>query len=93
MAFAQGFYSDQTVTPLTATYQYFNFGCGMEEALLSNDDASGANTIIFSWDGTNTHGVIKASETFGLVRIDKGGIYVKYGTAAPAYRIFASSPQ
>jgi hypothetical protein len=93
MAFAQGFYVDQTITALTASYQYFNFGGTMYEAVISNDDASGSNNVVFSWDGTNTHGIVRPTETLGVSRIDKNGVYVKYATGAPAYRIFASSPQ
>lgn len=86
-----GFYTDQSMTTLTTTYQYLRFENVMEDVVFLNDDAAGANKLSFSWDGTNVHGIVPPNENVSFVRCNKSGVYVKYVTGSPAFRIIASA--
>jgi hypothetical protein len=87
MSASMGFYTDGTMTTLTTTYQYLPFGNVMGEITLVNDDPSGANKLSFSWDGTNVHGILAPTQSVSFDKCNKSGVYVKYITAAPAFRI------
>ena len=89
--FGLGFYTDQSITTLTASYQYLAFGNVMSFVSLYNDDASGNNKLSFSWDGINVHGILTATENVTYTLLNKSGIYVKYVTGSPAFRIFATN--
>lgn len=81
-----GWYSDNTGTALTSSFVYFPFGSAAEDFHVKNDEASGSNTVIGSWDGVNNHFIVKATESWDAQKCNRPGIYLKYGTAAPAYR-------
>lgn len=82
-----GFYTDQSSTTLTTTYQYLNFGNVMGEITFNNDDQTGTNKLSFSWDGTNVHGILSATQAMSFEECNKSGVYVKYVTGSPAFRI------
>lgn len=82
-----GFYTDQSMTTLTTTYQYLPFGNVMGEIIFNNDDTSGSNKLSWSWDGVNVHGIIAPTQSISLDRCNKSGVYVKYVTGSPAFRI------
>lgn len=84
-----GFYVDNTVTALTSSFVYFPFLNTMQDLLIENKDASGNNTVIFSFDGINNHGILSATQSRQVLKLNKAGIYIKYGTGAPAYRCSA----
>lgn len=81
-----GWYMDNSTTALTSSFVYFPFGSMAEDFHVKNDEASGSNTVIGSWDGVNNHFIVKATESWDAQKANRPGIYLKYGTAAPAYR-------
>jgi len=87
MAFVQGFYSDQTVTALTTSYQQFAFGIEATQLIIQNDD--GTNAIYFSWDGVHNHGQLLHGETRDLKSSNYEQIYLKAAVGTPAYRLTA----
>jgi hypothetical protein len=86
-----GFYTDQTLTTLTTTYQYLSFGNVMLDITINNDDATGTNKLSWSWDGTNVHGMLGPTQALSYDIADKSGIYVKFVNGSPAFRITASA--
>lgn len=86
-----GFYTDQSITTLTTSYQYLAFGNVMGEIIFANDDASGTNKLSFSWDGTNVHGIVTPNTNVSLDRCNKSGVYVKFVNGSPAFRIITTA--
>lgn len=86
-----GFEADQTNVTLTTSYQYLRFENVMGEITLVNDETSGSKVLSFSWDGVNVHGLLAATQTVSFVKCNKSGVYVKYVTASPAFRIMATA--
>lgn len=84
-----GFYTDGSITTLTTSYQYLRFENVMGDLTIVNDDPSGANKLSCSWDGINVHVILAATQSVSFDKCNKSGIYVKYVTAAPAFRIIA----
>lgn len=84
-----GFYQDSATTVLTTSFQWMPFGNLMGSIHVENNDASGSNTIIGSWDGVNTHFIISANTARDFIGNTKDCIFLKYGTGAPAYRAWA----
>lgn len=84
-----GFYMDSATTALTTSFQWMPFGNLMGSIHVENNDASGSNTIIGSWDGVNTHFIISANTARDFIGNTKDCIFLKYGTGAPAYRAWA----
>jgi len=84
-----GWYSDSATTALTSSFVYFPFGGSATSFHVENDDASGSNTVIGSWDGVNNHFIIVANTQRDIQTISRPGVYLKYGTAAPAYKAWA----
>jgi hypothetical protein len=82
-----GFYADQSTVTLTTTYQYLRFENVMGEITFNNDETSGTKQLSFSWDGVNVHGIIGATQAMSFDRCNKSGVYVKYVTGSPAFRI------
>lgn len=81
------FYSDQTITPLTASFVQFPYPFVARIVTIANDDASGANKIAFSFDGTNLAGEVPAAQAITWDVTTGKTIFLKYITAAPAYRL------
>lgn len=83
------FYQDQSVAALTASYVYSPFNGPATTITIINDETSGAKTVVYSFDGTNEAGQIPATASLSIQAANKGGIYLKYSSAAPAYRVMA----
>lgn len=83
------YYADDSSLPLLATYIYMQFNFAAQYIILNNDDSSGSNQVVFSFDGTKTHGKLKPGESATLDNVDAAGIYLKYANGAPAYRLMA----
>jgi hypothetical protein len=84
-----GFYTDNTSTTLTTTYQYLAFDDVMSSVDIQNTDASGNNVLSISWDGINVHGLLGATQQRIFRPVNYSGVYVKYVTGSPAFKIFA----
>lgn len=84
---SQGFYSDQTVTPLTTAYQQFLWPFEGKNILLHNDDTT--NSIIVSLDGTHTLATVLKGESFQfqLTNDETNVLFLKATPAAALYRI------
>lgn len=87
---ALAFYRDQSITALTTSFVKNRFGFMSDELTLSNDETSGSNSVIFSFDGVNTHGTLKPGQSINWPNADRTEIWLKYGTGAPAYRLMVS---
>lgn len=87
------FYVDNTITALTASFVFFPFNNVMKNFNVYNDETSGAKSIIFSYDGTNVSGQILPTENAQLFDINQSGVFLKYGSGAPVYRVFATGPR
>ena len=87
---AKGFYRDQT-TALTASFVLVPFGFKSDEWVISNDDTSGSNEVVYSYNGIDVHGVLKPNESYTNTTADISGVYLRYNTGAPNYRITANA--
>jgi hypothetical protein len=87
MAFAK--FQDQTV-PLTASFVAVSFGFKADNWTLINDDISGTNQVAWSYDGVNTHGMLKAGEAMSYDSADTHTLSLKYINGAPSYRLIAN---
>lgn len=87
------FYVDNTITALTASFVYFPFNNVMRNFNVYNDETTGTKSIIFSFDGVNTSGIILPTESAQLQDINSSGVFLKYGVGAPVYRVFATGPR
>lgn len=87
------FYVDNTITALTASFVFFPFNNVMRNLHVYNDETSGSKSIVFSFDGTNVSGQILPTEEAQLFDINASGIFLKYGSGAPVYRVFATGPR
>jgi hypothetical protein len=85
-----GFFVDNSITALTSSYVYFPFAVRYNNIVLNNDETTGTKQVIFSWDGINNHGILDPGESVNLVNANRSSIFLKYGNAAPAYRVFGS---
>lgn len=84
-----GYYTDQTATPLTGTFTTLYFQFNAKWMLLVNDDTTGTNKIVFSWDGINNHGIIGAGQSVTIDTLNANVIFLKDQNGAPAYRLMA----
>lgn len=87
------FYVDNTITALTSSFVYFTFNNVMRNFNVYNDETTGSKSVIFSFDGTNVAGQILPTENAQLFDINQSGVFLKYGSGAPAYRVFATGPR
>lgn len=85
-----GYFLDNTVASLTASFVYYPFALRFLTIVVSNDDASGTNRLVFSWDGVNNHGILDPGESATLDKANQAAIFLKYINGAPAYRVTAS---
>jgi len=84
-----GFYADANSVTLTTTYQYLPFSGNARSLVITNDEASGSKFLSYSFDGINVHGIVNPTNIITLSNPNKTGIYVKYVTGSPAFRIIA----
>lgn len=85
-----GYCVDDTITPLTSSFVYFPFALRFLTIVVHNDDPSGTNRLVFSWDGINNHGILDPGESITLDKANQAAIFMKYINGAPAYRVIAS---
>jgi hypothetical protein len=85
-----GYCVDDSITPLTSSYVYFPFALRFLTIVVHNDDPSGTNRLVFSWDGINNHGILDPGESITLDKANQAAIFLKYINGAPAYRVIAS---
>lgn len=90
---AMSFYVDNTITALTSSFVYFPFNNVMRNFNVYNDETTGSKSVIFSFDGVNVSGQILPTENAQLFDINSAGVFMKYGSGAPAYRVFATGPR
>ena len=84
------YYLDQSVEALTNAYGKMTFPDRVRSIIIINDDAAGANTVIYSRDGTLQNGEVRAGESVTIratVNRYITEMSFKFGTAAPNYRI------
>jgi hypothetical protein len=84
---ANSYYVDSAVTALTSSFVRFNFSCHAGYMKLICDETSGAKGVIYSFDGVNTHGTLLFAQAIELQDAHVSGIWMKYVSAAPAYRL------
>jgi hypothetical protein len=85
-----GFFLDEGVSALTSSFVYYPFALRFLTIVISNDDPSGTNRLVFSWDGVNNHGILDPGESVTLDKANQAAIFLKYINGAPAYRVTAS---
>ena len=86
-----GFYSDQSITALTASFQAFQFSSVSKFLTLANDETAGTNAIVYSWDGVNNHGRLNPAQSQLLELTSASIIFLKYINGAPAYRLMVKT--
>lgn len=84
-----GFYTDQSITALTGSFQTLYFQFNAKWMLLANDDTSGTNKVVWSWDGINNHGIIGPGQSMTIDTLNANVIFIKNQNGAPAYRLMA----
>lgn len=80
-------YSDETIMPLTTTYQHIRFPSSTDcNILLRNDDKTGV--IEYSFNNTDKAGELRPGESYVMDRMyGYGGIDLRYVGSAPRYRM------
>lgn len=86
-----GFYSDQTITALSSSFQAFQFSSVSRFIILSNEESSGTNNVVYSWDGVNNHGILKPTASALLEQTAASIIFLKYQNGAPAYKLMVKT--
>ena len=86
-----GFYSDETITPLTNIFQLFKFPLMSRHIALHNREKNGLKSIVYSWDGINNHGLIEAGQSTMLDKTNATLIFMKYINGAPSYKLMAKT--
>lgn len=87
---SDAFYVDQSVTALTSSFVIVPITFTPPNMLIiHNDETSGAKQVVGSFDGISTHFTLNFGETLSLDKPTSRAIYLKYGSAAPAYRLMA----
>ena len=87
----QGFYSDDTITPLTASYQPFQFPMVSRHITIQNRNTSGNFGIMYSWDGINNHGFVEVLQSTILDKTNVSFIWLKYINGAPSYKLMVKT--
>lgn len=87
---ALAFFRNQAITALTGSFVRFRFGFMSDELTLVNDETAGTNRVQFSFDGVNTHGDLSFGQSINWPNADRTEIWLKFVTAAPAYRLMVS---
>ena len=81
------YYKDQSITPLTASYQSFALGFTAKDVIIIND--SETSNIIVSLDGTNTHWTILPGEGFEFAKSSIATLSLKGAAGSESYRLMA----
>lgn len=84
------YYKDQAATALTNAFVAFHWMFPSKQLTIVNDETSGAKAVAISFDGTTTHYTLTFGQSLSLgVDSGKYGVWLKYISAAPAYRLEA----
>lgn len=86
-----GFYSDQTITPLTTSFQAFQFASVSRFIIIENNDTSGTNNLVYSWDGVNNHGILTPGQSTLLEQTAASIVFLKYQNGAPTYKLMVKT--
>jgi len=86
-----GYYMDQNGTPLTSSFQTLFFQFSARYCMIVNDDTSGSNKLVFSWDGINNHGILGPGQSMMIDTVNANVIFLKDMNGAPAYRLMAKA--
>lgn len=84
-----GYYTDQSIVTLTTAFQALQFSFSARWLTITNDDTSGSNKLVFSYDGINNHGILGPGQDLTIDTINTNILFVKYQTGAPAFRVMA----
>lgn len=81
--------ANQAGTALTSSFVAFAWNFPSSVVTIRNDEPSGSNQVLVSLDGTNTHYTLNATESLVINGADRRlyGVWLKYGTGAPDYRL------
>lgn len=82
-----GFYKDQTVAALTASYVIAAWNFPGRVITVTNDDTVGSNLVVVSFDGTDAAYKLKPGEVITFDNTNEPAVLLKYETGAPAYRL------
>jgi len=83
---SNAYFSDQTINALTGVFVSQPFSFASFNISLINDD--GAETIEYSFDGTNIHGRLTPSQYAYMPYREQSGIYLRTVSGNPAnYRL------
>lgn len=82
-----GFYADQSTNVLTGSFQTIYFQFNAKWMLLVNDDTTGTNKVVWSWDGINNHGILGPGQSATIDTLNANVIFLKDQNGAPAYRL------
>lgn len=74
-------------TALTASFVRTAWAFSPSRIVINNDETSGVKYVVGSWDGVSTHFILHPTESLTLDRSDKHAVWLKYDSAAPAYRL------
>lgn len=86
-----GFYADETITPLSSSFQVFQFPMLSQHITLHNREKNGLKGIVYSWDGINNHGLLEAGQSTALDRSNAPHIFLKWINGAPSYKLMAKT--
>lgn len=82
------YYKSQADIALTSSFVAQTWNFASKVFTIVNDETSGAKQVSVSFDGTNTAYVLSFGETLTVDgSVNKNGVYLKYISAAPAYRL------
>lgn len=91
MADLLDYYQDQTIAVLTSSAVHFSWPFKAQTIILSNDDASGSNILVYGFaGGSGIAGKLKPTERIILRDPQYSGIDLHYETGAPAYRVMVN---
>ena len=84
----KSFYKDQSITALTGTAVAFDWNFESELTVISNDDTSGSNIIVVGVGNADEIALkLRAGESIVFDHSFDLGLWLKYETGAPSYRL------
>lgn len=86
-----GYFTDQSATVLTSSFQTLFFAFSARYCTITNDETTGTNAVVFSWDGVNNHGILYPGQSMFIDTVNANVIFLKYLNGAPAYRLMAKA--
>ena len=87
------YFQDQN-TALTGSFVTYPFGLLAGYLRIDNDETSGTNTVVWSFDGgTTVHGKVIPGKYVEIQNSGVGAISLKFLNGAPAYRLHAMQAQ